>query len=115
MSHDQMSCRGNARFKTSMVDDTSAPATPPPPAEEAIALLAAPELPPPPSALRGACIRYSKSNKSLFKSLTLEATVLAAPPSPLVRTMFGLEKEALTPSFFSYKSISEVIKGLWDF
>ena len=75
---------------SSIVENLSIPATPAPPAAEAIALLAAPELPPPPSALRGACIQYQRFKLGHLKKLTLEATVLAAPPSPLVRTISGL-------------------------
>ena len=74
------------------VNNPPVPAAPPPPAAEAIALLAAPELPPPPRALRGACMRTFEIYQIIgnLKNLTLEATVLAAPPSPLVRTMLGL-------------------------
>ena len=80
------------------------PPTPAPPAAEAIALLAAPELPPPPRALRGACFEISKAspgNQHKIKAgkyqdhnhldFTFDATVLAAPPSPLVRTIFELK------------------------
>ena len=73
------------------VNNPPVPAAAPPPAAEAIALLAAPELPPPPRALRGACMPAFKiyQNYCHLNNLTLEATVLAAPPSPLVRTMLS--------------------------
>ena len=78
--------------------------TPAPPAAEAIALLAAPELPLPPRALRGACfvkvkrhqvtnieLRAGKQQDRYHLDYTFDATVLAAPPSPLVRTIFELK------------------------
>ena len=78
--------------------------TPAPPAAEAIALLAAPELPPPTRALRGACfvkvkrhqvtnieLRAGKQQDRYHLDYTFDATVLAAPPSPLVRTIFELK------------------------
>ena len=95
-----------------MVMFLPAPA-PPAPAAEAIALLAAPEFPPPPRALRGACFvlkvnHHQVTNTELVLEnnknhliFTFDATVLAAPPSPLVRTIFELktptnDKRAIT-------------------
>ena len=94
------------------------PPTPAPPAAEAIALLAAPELPPPPRALRGACFEISKAspgNQHKIKAgkdhnhldFTFDATVLAAPPSPLVRTIFELKTPTNVKLALGFTSITQ--------